>query len=81
MPETLPEPSEARSGGAVPHPAPAPVVETAGSPRLVVRRPGGRRVVTDPVPGSDPAPAPEPPRHSSGENDRQLREDVPPHWG
>jgi hypothetical protein len=57
------------------------VVETAGSAPLVVRRRGGRRVSTDPVPGSDPAPAPEPPRHASGENDRQLRDDVPPHWG
>ncbi|MBF4580130.1 hypothetical protein [Frigoribacterium sp. VKM Ac-2530] len=57
------------------------VVETAGPAPLVVRRRGGRRVSTDPVPGSDPAPAPEPPRHASGENDRQLRDDVPPHWG
>ncbi|WP_148050093.1 hypothetical protein [Frigoribacterium sp. PhB107] len=58
------------------------VVEAIASAPLVVRRRGGgRRVSTDPVPGSDPAPAPEPPRHASGENDRQLRDDVPPHWG
>ncbi|NIJ04966.1 hypothetical protein [Frigoribacterium faeni] len=67
-------------GAGRPDPA-GPVVETVASAPLVVRRRGGRRVSTDPVPGSDPAPAPEPPRHSSGENDRQLRADVPPHWG
>lgn len=49
------------------------------------RQPGGttrrrRRVTTQPVPGSDPTPAPEPPRHRTGENDAQLLRDVPPHW-
>ncbi len=39
-----------------------------------------RRVTTQPVPGSDPAPAPEPARHRDGENDAQLLRDVPPHW-
>ncbi|NRD26977.1 hypothetical protein [Frigoribacterium sp. VKM Ac-2836] len=48
---------------------------------LVVRRRAGRRVSTDPVPGSDPTPAPEPDRQGSSENDRRLRADVPPHWG
>ncbi|QCR44497.1 hypothetical protein C1N91_14215 [Curtobacterium sp. SGAir0471] len=48
-------------------------------------RPGGtarrsRRVTTQPVPGSDPSPAPEPARHRDGENDAQLLRDVPPHW-
>lgn len=67
-------------GGAVPaRPAP-PVVDAVASP-LVVRRRGGRRVTTDPVPGSDPSPAPEPERHAAGENDARLRADVPPHWG
>ena len=40
-----------------------------------------RRVTTEPPPGSDPAPAPEPPRHASTENDDQLKRDKPPHWG
>jgi hypothetical protein len=57
------------------------VVEAVAQRPLVVRRRGGRRVSTDPVPGSDPTPAPEPPRHASAENDAQLRADVPPHWG
>jgi len=39
-----------------------------------------RRVTTAGVPGTDPAPAGEPPRHVAGENDEQLRRDVPPHW-
>jgi len=49
----------------------------ARKPRPRIRR----RVTTEPVPGSDPNPAPEPRRHSSGENDDQLKRDVPPHWG
>jgi hypothetical protein len=40
-----------------------------------------RRVTTDPIPGTDPNPSPEPRRHTSGENDDQLKGDVPPHWG
>jgi len=40
-----------------------------------------RRVTTEPVPGSDPSPAPEPPRTSGTENDDRLKRDVPPHWG
>ncbi|GAB2985045.1 hypothetical protein GCM10027282_25740 [Frigoribacterium salinisoli] len=56
-------------------------VDGAAAPQLVVRRRAGRRVTTDPVPGTDPTPAPEPERHSSAENDARLREDVPPHWG
>ncbi|MET0161202.1 MAG: hypothetical protein ABW204_00975 [Microbacteriaceae bacterium] len=44
------------------------------------RRPH-RRVRTEPVPGSDPNPAPEPRRHTSSENDARLRADKPPHWG
>ena len=56
-------------------------LEVAEHRPLVVRRPGGRRVTTDPVPGSDPTPAPEPDRQGSSENDQRLRADVPPHWG
>lgn len=44
------------------------------------RRPN-RRVRTEPVPGTDPNPAPEPRRHASSENDARLRADKPPHWG
>jgi hypothetical protein len=46
-------------------------------------RPRGkrRRVTTEPVPGSDPNPAPEPPRGSGTENDERLKADKPPHWG
>ncbi len=40
-----------------------------------------RRVTTEPVPGSDPTPQPEPPRHSENENDERLKADKPPHWG
>jgi len=39
-----------------------------------------RRVVTPPPSGSDPNPAPEPPRHASTENDDRLKRDKPPHW-
>jgi hypothetical protein len=44
------------------------------------RRPKRRRVTTEPVPGSDPNPAPEPPRTSGRENDERLKADKPPHW-
>lgn len=39
-----------------------------------------RRAKTEPPPGSDPTPAPEPKRHDSGENDDRLRGDKPPHY-
>ena len=39
-----------------------------------------RRAKTEPPPGSDPKPAPEPKRHASGENDDRLRGDKPPHY-
>jgi hypothetical protein len=39
-----------------------------------------RRVRTEPVPGSDPTPMPEPPRHASDENDARLNADKPPHY-
>ncbi|TQL47131.1 hypothetical protein FB562_0178 [Homoserinimonas aerilata] len=51
--------------------------QPAPRPRARVRR----RVTTPPVPGSDPNPAQEPRRHRDGENDEQLKRDVPPHWG
>lgn len=41
----------------------------------------GRRVTTQPVPGSDPTPAPIDRRVDSRENDARLRGDRPPHWG
>ena len=40
-----------------------------------------RRVTTPPPEGSDPSPAPEPPRSTGTENDDRLRADKPPHWG
>ncbi|WP_147900905.1 hypothetical protein [Homoserinibacter sp. GY 40078] len=39
-----------------------------------------RRVTTDPPPGSDPHPDPEPTRHGSQENDERMRRDKPPHY-
>ena len=39
-----------------------------------------RRVRTAAVPGSDPAPQPEPPRLDPDENDDRLKADRPPHW-
>lgn len=46
---------------------------------LVIRR-RGRRVSTEPPPGYTGEPAQEE-RQQSTENDAQLRQDVPPHWG
>jgi len=45
------------------------------------RRPKRRRVTTEPPAGSDPNPAPEPPRGTGTENDERLKADKPPHWG
>jgi hypothetical protein len=45
------------------------------------RRRKHRRVTTKAVPGTDPEPQKEPPRHRGGENDERLRQDKPPHWG
>lgn len=65
--------------------APSAETPTADSPAESAQepapRPGPRRVTTEPVPGSDPNPAPEPPRHAPDENDERLRDDKPPHWG
>ncbi|MDR6572433.1 hypothetical protein J2X60_001069 [Curtobacterium sp. 320] len=63
----------------------APPVPGAAQDREPDDRPGGaarprRRVTTQPVPGYDPVAQPEPARHRDGENDDQLRRDVPPHW-
>jgi len=43
-------------------------------------RGGRRRATTPPPPGSDPTPAPEPPRISPRENDQRMLDDVPPHY-
>jgi len=40
----------------------------------------GRRVSTEPPPGTDPQPQREPPRHRADENDERLKADKPPHW-
>jgi hypothetical protein len=37
-------------------------------------------VKTEPPPGTDPSPAPEPGRHVRGENDDRMRSDKPPHY-
>jgi hypothetical protein len=37
-------------------------------------------VTTEPPPGSDPNPAPEPPRHAKTENDERMRREKPPHY-
>lgn len=60
--------------------ASAPSVTPAPAPTLVARR-TGRRVTTEPVPGTDPNPTPEPPRSTGTENDQRLKADKPPHWG
>ena len=62
-----------------------PVRSDAHAVEATDEQPGGtvrrrRRVTTQPVPGYDPAAPPEPARHRDGENDDQLRRDVPPHW-
>ncbi len=62
-----------------------PPVRSASPERDTDDRPGGatrrrRRVTTQSVPGYEPAAPPEPARHRDGENDDQLRRDVPPHW-
>ncbi|MBM7802843.1 hypothetical protein JOE58_002094 [Curtobacterium luteum] len=62
-----------------------PVRPAATADDATDEQPGGtprrrRRVTTQPVPGYDPAAPPEPARHRDGENDEQLRRDVPPHW-
>ncbi|GAA4672024.1 hypothetical protein [Frondihabitans cladoniiphilus] len=64
------ETGDARDG-LVAHPTP---------PALRPRK-RGRRVTTDPVPGSDPTPAPVDRRVDSSDNDSRLKQDVPPHWG
>jgi hypothetical protein len=59
---------------------PDAVVVVPPPPLPIVRR-RGRRVTTDPAPGSDPAPAPADRRVDSHDNDARLRGDKPPHWG
>ena len=40
----------------------------------------GRRARTAAPPGTDPAPAPEAPRHRDADNDDRLRREKPPHY-
>ncbi|ROQ38642.1 hypothetical protein EDF46_2283 [Frondihabitans sp. PhB188] len=40
----------------------------------------GRRVTTQPAPGTDPTPAPSDRRVDSSANDERLKADKPPHW-
>ena len=69
------------AGGAASDDDASSALEAVEPRPLVVRRRAGCRVTTDPVPGSDPTPSPEPERQGSSENDQRLRADVPPHWG
>ena len=55
-----------------------PTVEA--TPSDPPRRRGPRRATTLPPAGSDPTPLPEPPRHSSTENDERMRREKPPHY-
>ncbi|TPW75600.1 hypothetical protein [Schumannella soli] len=50
----------------------------ASAPPVSARR--RRRVTTAPPAGSDPHPAPEPPRGSGTENDARMRAEKPPHY-
>jgi hypothetical protein len=56
------------------------------SPRMAedstppVIRKGPRRATTEPVPGTDPSPAPEADRHTLTENDARLKAEKPPHY-
>ncbi|WP_213813622.1 hypothetical protein [Glaciihabitans sp. dw_435] len=52
----------------------------AGAPSEPPARRSRRRVTTQPVPGSDPNPAPEAPRHTLEENDDRLKAEKPPHY-
>ena len=74
-------PEDARAQPESPRPAESePGAEPAsepGPPSTPRRR---RRARTEPPPGSDPHPAPEPPRHASTDNDARLRGDKPPHY-
>lgn len=53
---------------------------TGDEERLKPRRRRGRRVRTDPIPGLELHPDPEPRRHGASENDERLRADRPPHY-
>ena len=55
------------------------LIVAAPVPPPVIRR-GRRRATTQPVPGSDPSPAPEAPRHTLTENDARLNAEKPPHY-
>jgi hypothetical protein len=70
VPTDRDDPAQDPTSAVIPVPAP---------PSPVVRR-RGRRVTTDPVPGSDPAPAPADRRVDSRDNDSRLKADKPPHW-
>ena len=61
-------------------PEPEPEGADDRSLRSAKRVSKGRRVTTNPPPGSDPTPAPEPPPHPKGENDERMRGDKPPHY-
>jgi hypothetical protein len=67
--------SGSNNGGGDPAPA---QVDVAPAAPVIRRLP--RRATTQPVPGSDPRPAPEPERHTLTENDDRLKAEKPPHY-
>jgi hypothetical protein len=69
-----PDAARKREQSAPAHRADPPELAASGT------RARHRRVTTDPPLGSDPKPAPEPPRHLATENDERLKQDKPPHW-
>jgi hypothetical protein len=61
----------------------APTAEDSvgqGMSSTPVIRKMNRRATTQPAPGSDPRPAPEPDRHTLTENDDRLKAEKPPHY-
>jgi hypothetical protein len=50
------------------------------TPKVPMIRKGPRRATTEPVPGTDPSPAPEAARHTLTENDARLKAEKPPHY-
>lgn len=67
---------EAADARREPGDAPAARPDERATARPRVRR----RATTPPPPGSDPAPLPEPERHSLDENDDRLKAEKPPHY-
>jgi hypothetical protein len=61
-------------------PTEPPVLSAPSEPQQPVIRRMNRRATTQPAPGTDPRPAPEPTRHTLTENDARLKAEKPPHY-